>query len=71
MTEGWYCPRCHKINAPWVPQCSCGDANTNWSPNTGRTTDDPWLRKVTTAVNKAITTIDDGTVAIFNDKSTT
>lgn len=67
MTEGWYCPRCHKINAPWVPQCSCGDKNTNWSPDTGRTTSDPWWEKVTCST----TAVDDGTVAIFNGKSTT
>ena len=21
--EGWICPRCRKVNAPWVMQCSC------------------------------------------------
>lgn len=25
MMEGWICPRCHKVNAPWVLQCSCED----------------------------------------------
>lgn len=25
MQEGWLCPRCKKVNAPWVPQCSCFD----------------------------------------------
>lgn len=25
MMEGWLCPRCHKVNAPWVSQCSCED----------------------------------------------
>ena len=25
MMEGWLCPRCNKINAPWVSQCSCED----------------------------------------------
>lgn len=23
MEEGWLCPRCKKVNAPWVPFCSC------------------------------------------------
>ena len=21
--QGWECPRCHRINAPWLPNCSC------------------------------------------------
>lgn len=21
--KGWECPRCHKINAPWVRECDC------------------------------------------------
>lgn len=25
MKEGWLCPRCNKVNAPWVSQCSCED----------------------------------------------
>ena len=23
QNEGWLCPRCKKINAPWSPQCWC------------------------------------------------
>jgi hypothetical protein len=21
--QGWVCPRCQKVNAPWMPSCSC------------------------------------------------
>lgn len=23
MNNPWECPRCHRINAPWMPCCSC------------------------------------------------
>lgn len=23
MQQGWLCPRCGKVNAPWVMQCNC------------------------------------------------
>ena len=29
--QGWECPRCGRINAPWVRQCDCPN---NWSPPT-------------------------------------
>lgn len=41
--QGWECPRCGRINAPWVRQCDCID-QSNWTvttndwttlPNTG------------------------------------
>jgi len=38
--KGWECPRCHRINAPSVSQCTCGpkakDANdvSNGAPQT-------------------------------------
>ena len=32
--EGWICPRCGKVNAPWVMQCSC-NRNTQILPKVG------------------------------------
>lgn len=29
MMEGWICPRCKRVNAPWVSQCSCFDFQDN------------------------------------------
>lgn len=32
--RGWECPRCNRINAPWVRQCDCSNTwniNTTWS----------------------------------------
>lgn len=23
MSEGWVCPKCERVNAPWVTQCGC------------------------------------------------
>ena len=23
MKEGWICPRCDKVNAPFIEQCTC------------------------------------------------
>lgn len=32
--EGWICPRCGKVNAPWVMQCFC-NRNTHILPKVG------------------------------------
>ena len=32
--EGWICPRCGKVNAPWVMQCSC-NMDTQVLPKVG------------------------------------
>lgn len=32
--EGWICPRCGNVNAPWVMQCSC-NRNTQILPKVG------------------------------------
>lgn len=23
MKEGWICPKCSRVLAPWMPECSC------------------------------------------------
>lgn len=29
MLYGWVCPRCNKVNAPWVKQCDCNKNTRN------------------------------------------
>ena len=36
--QGWECPRCGRINAPWVRQCDC--SRSNWT-----ITCDDWIYK--------------------------
>lgn len=46
MMEGWICPRCGKVNAPWMPCCNCTPAlvsptlPNDW-PQPRYTTDNP------------------------------
>ncbi len=51
--KGWECPRCGKINAPWMPHCTCqGDAKQPWEPTCDdstavkdyRSNEDPMMR---------------------------
>lgn len=37
-TTGWICPRCKRVNAPWMPWCGCkaqppGDVFIPWPCN--------------------------------------
>ena len=33
IEQGWECPRCGRINAPWVRNCDCRPEN-NWNRST-------------------------------------
>lgn len=39
MSEGWICPRCGRVNAPWVEYCGCNKIDA-------ASTQDPCLRGV-------------------------
>lgn len=31
--EGWICPKCGKVHAPWVPSCECSNNTITISTN--------------------------------------
>lgn len=39
MMEGWLCPRCKKVNAPWTSQCTCTGCHETITTNTHVTGD--------------------------------
>lgn len=44
--RGWECPRCGRINAPWVRQCDC--SGSNWTITTNDWTYKPeWWKEIT------------------------
>lgn len=45
--QGWECPRCGRINAPWVSQCSCTPSTYDWDKITINPCDDWWKTKIT------------------------
>ena len=63
--RGWECPRCGRINAPWVRQCDCSRDNltVTWSsPSIG--TDEWWKTYVTCNGTSASTRLDSDTFKI-------
>ncbi len=34
LIEGWVCPKCGKVNAPWKPSCDCNDPRNHLSLET-------------------------------------
>ena len=46
--QGWECPRCGRINAPWVRQCDCSPSSTiSWDKITVNPCDKWWNTYVT------------------------
>lgn len=43
---GWACPRCNRINAPWVRQCDCG-GNNYWTITSDWNYKPEWWKEVT------------------------
>ena len=42
MIEGWLCPRCKRVNASWVSQCTCTGCHETITTNTPVTGDPPF-----------------------------
>lgn len=36
--NGWICPKCGKVHAPWVPSCECNNSTIQYVTGTGDTT---------------------------------
>ena len=43
--KGWECPRCSRINAPWVRQCDCN--GNNWTITSDWTYRPEWWKEIT------------------------
>ena len=45
--KGWECPRCGRINAPWVRQCDCSPSTSTWDKITINPCDNWWKPQIT------------------------
>lgn len=63
--KGWECPRCGRINAPWVRQCDC--SRSNWTITTSDWTYKPEWSKVTCQGTKTV--LDSDTFQVHPDST--
>ena len=54
--KGWECPRCGRINAPWVRQCDCSPSTSTLNKITVDPCDNLWKTKITCDDNIIYTT---------------
>lgn len=47
IQDGWRCPRCNRINAPWVRQCDCSPSTYTYDDITVNPCDKWWKPQIT------------------------
>ena len=66
--RGWECPRCGRINAPWVRQCDC--SGSNWTITTNDWTYKPeWRKEITCSGTSPQIQLDSDTFRIHPDST--
>lgn len=66
--QGWECPRCGHINAPWVRQCDC--SRDNWTITTSDLTYRPeWWKEITYSGTSPKIQLDSDTFRIHPDST--
>lgn len=63
---GWACPRCNRINAPWVRQCDCG-GNNYWTITSDWNYKPEWKQEVTCQGTKIV--LDSDTFKVHPDST--
>lgn len=65
--QGWECPRCGRINAPWVRQCDCSSSNWTITTAEGWTYKPTWWKEVTCQGTKTV--LDSDTFKVHSDSA--
>ena len=65
--QGWECPRCGRINAPWVRQCDC--SRSNWTITSDWTYKPEWWKEVTCNGTSIQTQLDSDTFKVHPDST--